>query len=54
MTIQLDSAVLADTEFDLDLSIVPSRPVVADLVCNADDNRGSTCTAPWNGDRTDD
>lgn len=44
MTIQLDSpAPAADTEFDLDLSIVASGPVVADLMRNTDDNCGATC-----------
>lgn len=32
-----------DTEFDLDLSIVASGPVVADLMRNTDDNCGATC-----------
>lgn len=32
-----------DMEFDLDLSIVASGPVVADLMRNTDDNCGATC-----------
>ncbi|HEX5402311.1 MAG TPA: FxLD family lanthipeptide [Pseudonocardiaceae bacterium] len=33
----------SSTEFDLDVSIVASGPVVADLMRNTDDNCGSTC-----------
>ncbi|MBE1463918.1 FxLD family lanthipeptide [Kibdelosporangium phytohabitans] len=46
MTIQLDTptpAAAPDTDFDLDISIVASGPVVADLMRNTDDNCGSSC-----------
>ncbi|MEV6639696.1 FxLD family lanthipeptide [Amycolatopsis sp. NPDC051371] len=45
MTLQHTPALTAgpDTEFDLDLTIVASGPVVADLMRNTDDNCGSTC-----------
>lgn len=46
MTIQLDTSTPAaapDTEFDLDISIVASAPVVPDLMRNTDDNCGQTC-----------
>lgn len=52
MTIQMDavvastvipSAPAADSEFDLDVSIVESGPVVAELMRNTDDNCGRTC-----------
>ncbi|MGH3799373.1 MAG: FxLD family lanthipeptide [Pseudonocardiaceae bacterium] len=33
----------ADSEFDLDVSIVESGPVVAELMRLTDDNCGSTC-----------
>jgi FxLD family lantipeptide len=36
-------AAAPDTEFDLDLSIVSSGPVVADLMRSTDDGCGSTC-----------
>lgn len=34
---------IPDTEFDLDLRIVSSGPVIADLMRNTDDNCGQTC-----------
>lgn len=47
MTTQMDGAApstpAASSEFDLDVSIVESAPVVADLMRNTDDNCGSTC-----------
>jgi len=33
----------ADEEFDLDVSIVESGPVIAELMRLTDDNCGSTC-----------
>ena len=33
----------ADAEFDLDVSIVESGPVIAELMRLTDDNCGSTC-----------
>lgn len=32
-----------DAEFDLDIRIVESGPVIADLMRNTDDNCGATC-----------
>jgi FxLD family lantipeptide len=47
MTDQMDAVVpsstAADSEFDLDVSIVESGPVVAELMRNTDDNCGQTC-----------
>jgi FxLD family lantipeptide len=52
MAIQMDavipSTVIAsttavDSEFDLDVSIVESGPVVAELMRNTDDGCGQTC-----------
>ena len=44
MTLQHTPApAVAGTEFDLDVSIVTSGPVVADLMRNTDDNCGQTC-----------
>ena len=53
MTVQLDELALvdlapelspgSDAEFDLDLTLVESGPVVADLMTNTDDGCGSTC-----------
>ncbi|MGH3868022.1 MAG: FxLD family lanthipeptide [Pseudonocardiaceae bacterium] len=52
MTIQMDAVVAStvipstpavDSEFDLDVSIVESGPVVAELMRNTDDNCGNTC-----------
>ncbi|GAA4552728.1 FxLD family lanthipeptide [Amycolatopsis samaneae] len=45
MTLQHTTAPTAgpDTEFDLDLSIVSSGLVVADLMRSTDDGCGSTC-----------
>lgn len=49
MTIQLDTPApatkpgVADTDFDLDITIVASGPTVPDLMRNTDDNCGSTC-----------
>jgi FxLD family lantipeptide len=34
---------VADSEFDLDVSIVESGPVVAELMRLTDDNCGTTC-----------
>jgi FxLD family lantipeptide len=36
-------AVASSTDFDLDLSIVSSGPVVADLMRSTDDGCGATC-----------
>jgi FxLD family lantipeptide len=33
----------SETDFDLDLSIVASGPVAADLMRSTDDNCGQTC-----------
>lgn len=35
----------ADTDFDLDVSIVEAGPVVAELMRSTDDNCGSTCAS---------
>ena len=53
MTIQMNSATqmdavaprngAADADFDLDIRIVESGPVIADLMRNTDDNCGGTC-----------
>lgn len=47
MTIQKDttagSAAAIDSEFDLDVRIVESSPVVAELMQATSDNCGSTC-----------
>lgn len=47
MTIQTDkglpSSTAADPEFDLDVSIVESAPVVAELMRDTSDNCGHTC-----------
>lgn len=49
MTIQTDQMAVvpgnaaADSEFDLDISIVESGLVVADLLRSTDDGCGSTC-----------
>ncbi|MGH3899735.1 MAG: FxLD family lanthipeptide [Pseudonocardiaceae bacterium] len=47
MTIQTDAVVptstAEDLEFDLDVSIVESGSVVAELMRNTDDNCGHTC-----------
>jgi len=47
MTIQLDAVApriaATDEEFDLDISIVASGPVVAELMRSTDDGCGSTC-----------
>jgi len=47
MTVHTDTVVPAstavDSEFDLDVSIVESGSVVAELMRNTDDNCGSTC-----------
>ena len=49
MTIQMDHMAVvpgtpaADSEFDLDVSIVESGPVVAELMRLTDDGCGSTC-----------
>jgi len=44
---QMDTVVtgapVADSEFDLDVSIVESGPVIADLLRSTDDGCGSTC-----------
>ncbi|MGH3977345.1 MAG: FxLD family lanthipeptide [Pseudonocardiaceae bacterium] len=52
MTIQTDAVVpgtpAADWEFDLDVSIVESGPVVAELMRLTDDNCGSTCESACN------
>ncbi|MGH3926759.1 MAG: FxLD family lanthipeptide [Pseudonocardiaceae bacterium] len=52
MTIHTDAVVpgtLAPTwEFDLDVSIVESGPVVAELMWLTDDNCGSTCESACN------
>ncbi|MGH8902521.1 MAG: FxLD family lanthipeptide [Egibacteraceae bacterium] len=36
-------AIPADSEFDLDVSIVESGPVIAELMRSTDDGCGSTC-----------
>lgn len=38
----------ADSEFDLDVSIVESGPVIAELMRLTDDNCGSTCESACN------
>ncbi|MGH3914820.1 MAG: FxLD family lanthipeptide [Pseudonocardiaceae bacterium] len=49
MEIQMDQMVvvsgtpMADSEFDLDVSIVESGPVIDELMRLTDDNCGSTC-----------
>jgi FxLD family lantipeptide len=47
MAIQVDAVIPSttapDSEFDLDVSIVESGPVVAELMRNTDDNCGQTC-----------
>jgi FxLD family lantipeptide len=45
VTVQRDqiAAVAGDTEFDLDVSIVESVPVIDDLMQITSDNCGSTC-----------
>lgn len=45
MSIQMNTTALpaAGTEFDLDIRIVESAPVIADLMRNTDDNCGQTC-----------
>ncbi len=47
MTIQRDAVVgsttAMDSEFDLDISIVESSPVVAELLQDTSDNCGQTC-----------
>lgn len=47
MTIQMDavagSTTAIDPEFDLDVSIVESSPVVAELMQATSDNCGQTC-----------
>lgn len=47
MTAQTDAMTLgnlaADTDFDLDISIVESSPVITDLKRITDDNCGQTC-----------
>ncbi len=47
MTIETDaiapSSTAADSEFDLDVRIVESRPAVADLMRITDDQCGATC-----------
>lgn len=37
------SSTAVDSEFDLDVSIVESGPVVAELMRSTDDNCGHTC-----------
>lgn len=37
------TAIDYDADFDLDISVVESGPVVADLMRNTDDNCGHTC-----------
>lgn len=39
----------SDTDFDLDLSIVSSGPVVADLMRSTDDGCGSSCQSACAG-----
>lgn len=52
MTIQTDTTVpsttAVDSEFDLDVSIVESGPVVAELMRLTDDNCGTTCESACN------
>ncbi|MGI9001496.1 MAG: FxLD family lanthipeptide [Pseudonocardia sp.] len=47
MTVQTDAVTpqdgVPDADFDLDIRIVESGPVIADLMRNTDDNCGSTC-----------
>lgn len=48
MTVQIDDAAItatptAESEFDLDVSIVESGPVIDHLLRMTDDNCGSTC-----------
>jgi len=47
MTVQTEAvapnSTSVDMEFDLDVSIVESGPVVAELMRNTDDNCGQTC-----------
>jgi FxLD family lantipeptide len=42
MTVQRDSETL-DADFDLDITIVESGSVIAELMRNTDDNCGQTC-----------
>lgn len=52
MTIQTDAVApgtpAADSEFDLDVSIVESGPVIAELMRLTDDNCGTTCESACN------
>ncbi|MGH3940033.1 MAG: FxLD family lanthipeptide [Pseudonocardiaceae bacterium] len=54
MTVQTDQMAAvpvtptADSEFDLDVSIVESGPVIAELMRLTDDNCGSTCESACN------
>ncbi|GAB3454278.1 FxLD family lanthipeptide [Actinophytocola sediminis] len=54
MTVQLDdrpestAAAVADSEFDLDVSIVESGPVVDELLRLTDDGCGATCESACN------
>ncbi len=47
MTVQFDAVASVgtadDSEFDLDVTIVESGPVVAELLRSTDDNCGATC-----------
>ncbi len=52
MTIQTDAVVpstmAVDSDFDLDVSIIESGPVVAELIRLTDDNCGTTCESACN------
>lgn len=51
MTVQMDQWAATPTtggEFDLDISIVESGPVIDELIRLTDDNCGSTCESACN------